>query len=158
MDANTAVETIVRQGLGKVRHFDLSYLWLQLCEEHNQESAVGKQHGRSRDEGTREGHKWSTHEEVRMRPIRPVESVDSLEGGCKRTPQYVCATCSTRLSAIVTNPVRFHSTVLHVGAVALVHSQVHQEQIVCALFSRYKCVDGDVGSTRHCWRLRDEDL
>ena len=36
------------------------------------------------------------------------------------------------------------------------HSQALQEQIVCVSSSRSKCVDGDVGSTRLCWRLSDE--
>ena len=36
VDANAAIEIIGRQGLGKVRHLDLSYLWIQAAVRRKQ--------------------------------------------------------------------------------------------------------------------------
>ena len=62
VDAHGALGVIGRQGLGKLRHLDLSYLWLQSVVRGKQvnlkkvqSDTVRQQHGRSRDESAREG-------------------------------------------------------------------------------------------------------
>ena len=58
VDANAAFGIIGREGLGKLRHLDLTYLWLQSAvqgKQVNLKKEQSEQHGRSRDEGGREG-------------------------------------------------------------------------------------------------------
>ena len=50
-----SLEIIGRQGLRKLRHSDLSYAWLQAAVRGKLATLKKVQHGRSQDEGAREG-------------------------------------------------------------------------------------------------------
>ena len=93
VDANPAIGIIGRQGLGKVRHLGLSYLWLQAAVRCKQVVLRKVQSG---DNMADIGSKVLVRDTIQrhmensgMYPIRPVESGDSWSSGCAKGHRHI---------------------------------------------------------------------
>ena len=110
--ANTAIGIVGRQGLGNLRHIDLSYLWLQAAVRGKQ---VDPKKLQSESNMVDLGTKALEKEQI-GRHMKNLECVQfdqkslglTVEGGGERTPYCDCVTRSTLPASSTTRPALVH--------------------------------------------------
>ena len=124
VDADAAIGIIGKQGLGKLRHLDLSYLWLQSAVRKKQLNLkIVQSESNMADLGTNALEKDKT--DLHMKNLGCVRFDRQSRGRCERTPQNDDETRSTLTSISMSNPALSPESVS-----AHVYDQVHQKHIV----------------------------